>query len=271
MPAEIHPTAIVSPEAVLADSVRVGAYCVIDGPAIVGPGTILRPFAQITGRVTIGEGNDIGSGSVIGDRPQHRGYNGEDTGVEIGHDNILRENVTIHRGMPNGRVTTRIGNHNYLMAGSHVGHDCLVGDHCNFANNAMLGGHAIIGDRVFLSGSAAVHQNCRIGKLALVSGLSAATQDIPPFWIIRDFNRVMGINVVGMRRGGIPAAEIQAVRAAFKLIYQDHLQIREAVSRMEAQYGHAAAVMDVVEFIRSSKRGIPGAHQFLLENDAVAA
>jgi UDP-N-acetylglucosamine acyltransferase len=156
------------------------------------------------------------------------------------------------------------------MAGSHVAHDCTVGSHNNFANNAMLAGHVTVGDRVFLSGSAAVHQNCRIGTLALISGVSAASQDIPPFWMIRSVNIVVGVNVVGMRRSGIPTAEIQAVRAAFKLIYHDRLPVSEAVSKMEAKYANIPAVMDVIQFIRSSKRGVPGAHQYR-DSEAAAA
>lgn len=268
MPAEIHPTAIVSPLATLADTVQVGAYVIVDGPVALGHGTILRPFAHLIGRVTLGECNDVGSGCVIGDRPQHRGYNGEDTGVTIGNDNVFREHVTIHRGMPNAAGVTRIGSHNYFMAGSHVAHDCSVGNHCTFANGALIAGHVIVEDRVFLSGNSVVHQNCRIGKLALISGVSGASQDIPPFWIIREINRPMGVNVVGMRRSGIPAAEIQAVRAAFKMLYHEHCPVSEAVARMERQYSHIAAVMDVVEFVRVSKRGVPGAHQFLAENAA---
>jgi UDP-N-acetylglucosamine acyltransferase len=271
MPAQIHPTAIVSSNAVLADDVIVGPFAVIDGPAILGRGCVVRASAHIIGRVTLGEGNDIGSGCVIGERPQHRGYNGEDTAVVIGNDNIFREHVTIHRGMPDATGVTRIGSHNYFMASSHVAHDCVVGDHTTFANSAMIAGHVTVEDRVFLSGNSAVHQHCRVGKLALLSGVSAASQDIPPFWMIRGVNIVVGVNVIGMRRSGIPTAEIQAVRAAFKLLYHERRPVTDAVARMEKQYSHIAAVMDVVQFIRASKRGVPGAHQYRMDQDVAAA
>ncbi len=259
MSVRIHPTAIVSPDATLADDVEIGPYCVIDGPAVIGPGCILRPFAHIVGRVAMGADNDVGTNCVLGDRPQHRGYHDEDTGVIIGRGNIFREHVTVHRGMPNARVNTVIGDDNFFMASSHVAHDCQVGSHCTFANGALLAGHVTVDDRVFISGNAAVHQNCRIGRLALISGISAASQDIPPFWILRDTNRAVGINVIGMRRSGMPTPEILGVRAAFRMLYQDRQPIRVAMSEMEERFAHLPAVMDVVRFIRSSKRGVPGA------------
>lgn len=270
MAAIVHPTAQVSPEARLAEGVQVGAFAIIDGHATIGRDTILRPFAQIVGTVTLGEGNDVGSGCILGDRPQHRGYKGEPTGVVIGHGNIFREHCTVHRGMPDGRAITRIGNDNYFMANSHVAHDCIVGDHCNFANGAAIGGHVVIEDRVFISGNSVVHQHVRVGRLALISGVSATSQDIPPFWMIQDYNAPVGINAIGMRRAGIPTAEIKAVQTAFRLIYESGLGMSTAVDQLARQFTHSRAVQDVVEFIRASKRGVAGAHR-LQTNDSDAA
>jgi UDP-N-acetylglucosamine acyltransferase len=204
---------------------------------------------------------------VIGDRPQHFGYKGEDTAVRIGEGNTFREHVTVHRAMPPGAGSgeTVIGNHNLFMVGAHVAHDCVVGDHCLFVNHAVIGGHVVVGDRALLSGNSAVHQHCRVGRLALISGISGATVDVPPFWIIRDFNMACGVNVVGMRRAGMAAGDIQAVRAAFKLIYLDKLPITAAVERMEKQLGDSAAVREVAGFIRASKRGISGPHLYRVE------
>ena len=260
----IHPTAIISPDAALAADVRVGPFAVIDGPVTLGPGCVVRPHAQLVGRVTAGGGNDFGAGAVIGDRPQHTGYRGEETAVRIGDGNTFREHVTVHRAMPAGLGAgeTVIGSHNMFMAGAHVAHDCVVGDHCILVNHAVVGGHAVIGDRALLSGNSAVHQHCRVGRIALLSGISGATQDVPPFWIIRDFNMVCGVNVIGMRRAGMAAAEIQAVRAAFKLIYLEKMSITAAVERMERQFAGSAAVLEVAAFIRASKRGVPGAHLY---------
>lgn len=273
----IHPTAIISPDARLAADVQVGPFAIIDGSVELGPGCVVRAHAQLVGRVVAGPGNDFGSGCVIGTRPQHLAFTGAETAVRIGEGNTFREHVTVHRAMPvpAGSGETVIGSHNLFMVGSHVAHDCVVGDHCIFVNHAVIGGHVVVGDRALLSGNSAVHQHCRVGRLALLSGISGATQDVPPFWIIRDFNVVCGINVIGMRRAGMAAADVQAVKAAFKLIYLDKPPITAAVEAMDGQFGHVEAVREVAAFIRASKRGIPGAHLYRGdvggERDVVAA
>lgn len=267
----IHPTAVIDPAAELAPDVRVGPFVVIDGPARVGPGCVLHARAQLVGRVTLGANNDVGPGTVLGGPPQHLGYKGEDTAVEVGDGNTFRENVTVHRGMPTGNAVTRIGNHNYFMVGSHAGHDAVVGDHCTLVNGAALGGHVVLGDRAILSAYSAVHQFCRVGRLAMFSGQAAASKDIPPFWVLREVNVVCGVNVVGMRRAGIPTADIQAVRAAFRFLYLEKMPIPAAVERMDRQLGHVPAVRELADFIRASKRGIPGGHFYRGDADAAAA
>lgn len=270
----IHPTAVVDPVAVVAPDATVGPYVVIDGPAVVGPGCILRPHAQLLGRVTLGANNDVGPGTVLGGAPQHLGYRGEDTAVEIGSGNTFREHCTVHRGMPTATGATgvtRVGDGNYLMTGSHVGHDAVLGSHCILVNGAALGGHSEVGDRAVLSAYSVVHQFTRVGRLAMLSGQTSATKDAPPFWVFRDINIVGGVNVVGMRRAGIPTAEIQAVRAVFRSIYVKRWPISVAVDRAEAEYGEVPAVRELVEFIRTSKRGIPGGHLYRGDSHAEAA
>jgi UDP-N-acetylglucosamine acyltransferase len=265
-PPRVHPTAIISDEATLAADVQVGPYAVIEGPVTLGSGCIVQAHAHLIGPATLGANNVVGSGAVIGGAPQHLAYKGEPTGLEIGDQNTFREHVTVHRGMPpgpgHGKGRTVIGSRNYFMAGSHVAHDCVVGNDAIFANCALLGGHAEIGDRVLLSGNTAVHQFCRVGRLGLLGGVSAVSKDIPPFWIMQNINMVGGINTIGMRRAGIPHAEIAAVRKAFRMIYAERMPITAALVRMEAELGAFAAVREVVAFIRSSKRGISGAHRF---------
>ena len=251
----IHPTAVVSPAARLAADVRVGPFAVIEDGVTLGAGCVVGPHAHLLGTVVAGAGNAFHTGCVIGDTPQHSAYAGEPTRVEIGDGNVFRECVTVHRGMP-ATGTTRIGNRNLFMVGSHVAHDCRVADGCNFANCAVIGGHAEIADGAFLSGNTAVHQFCRVGRLAMLSGTSAVSQDLPPFWIVQAVNVVHGVNVIGMRRAGIPHAEIQAVRRAFKLLNRSGLTISAAVARCEAEDGHLPAVRELVGFIRGSKRGI---------------
>ena len=256
----IHPTAIVSAEARLADDVTVGPYAILDGPVTVGPGCAIGPHAHLIGPLTMGRDNRVHTGCVLGDAPQHLGYKGEPTRTEIGDRNTFREYVTVHRGMPTetkpGTGATVIGSDNLFMVGSHVAHDCRVGNHCLFANSAVIGGHAEVGDRALLSGNSAVHQFCRVGRLALVSGTSAVSQDLPPFWIVQEVNIVHGVNVVGMRRAGIPAKEIQAVRHGFRLVNKSGLTITEALARVDAEYGGLPAVREMIDFIRASKRGI---------------
>lgn len=271
----IHPSAIVAADAKLADDVRVGAFAVVEGLVTAGPGCIILPHAHLIGPLVLGANNHVGSGAVLGGAPQHVGYKGEATLVEIGDGNTFREHVTVHRGMPvaagtPGTGLTRIGSGNLFMAGSHVAHDCRVGNHGIYANGALLGGHAETGDRVLLSGNSAVHQFCRVGRLALLSGTSATTKDIPPFWLQQEVNEVYGVNVFGMKRAGMAAAEIQAVRMAFRIIYRERLTVAAAVLRIEAELGQVSAIRELLEFIRSSKRGICGATRFVAAAEEAA-
>ncbi len=272
MPPLIHPTAVVSADARLAPDVTVGPLAVIDGPVELGAGCTVAAQARLTGPLTAGPNNTFDTGCVIGGAPQHTAYAGEPTRVELGAGNTFREHVTVHRGMPvgvgPGTGVTRIGDGNLFMAGAHVAHDCVVGNHGVFANCALLGGHATTGDRVFISGNSAVHQFCRVGRLALVSGTSASTQDVPPFWVIQEFNRVCGVNVIGMRRAGVPTAEINAVRRVFRSIYVEKLLIPTAMMRAEAEHGTLPAVRELIDFVRASKRGVAGPSAFETRADA---
>ena len=252
----IHPSAVVHPEAVLADDVTVGPFAVIDAGVKLGPGCTVGPHAYLTGLLTVGAQNHFHASCVIGDTPQHLGYAGEPTRVEIGEGNTFREFVTVHRGMPaNGGLTT-IGDGNLFMVNSHVAHDCRVENRAIFANGAVIGGHATVMDGAFLSGNTCVHQFCRVGRLAMLSGTSSVSQDLPPFWIVQEINIVHGVNVIGMRRAGIPNEQIMGVRRAFKAINRSGLTIRAALEKIEADDGHLAAVRELVDFVRSSKRGI---------------
>jgi UDP-N-acetylglucosamine acyltransferase len=251
----IHPSAIIAPEAELAEDVRVGPHVVIEGAVRVGPGCVLRPGAHLVGPLVLGRNNQVYSYAVLGEQPQHLRYAGEPTRLEVGDDNVFREHVTVHRGTTQSWVT-RVGSHNYLMANSHVAHDCQVGNHCILANGALLAGHCTLADHVYLSGNSAIHQFVRVGRLALLSGLSASTKDIPPFIIQQRINCVAGVNVVGMRRAGIPTESIDAVRRAFHLLYREELALPQALARIEQELGRYPEVAEMVSFIRASTRGI---------------
>jgi len=252
---QIHPTAIVAPEAELGEDVQVGPHVVIEGAVRVGAGCVLRPGAHLIGPLTLGRNNKVFSYAVLGEQPQHMMYKGEPTSVEIGDHNIFREFVTIHRGTTKS-WTTRIGNNNFFMANAHVAHDCRVGSNCLFANGALLGGHCVVEDNVFLSGNSAVHQFVRVGRLALLSGCSGTSKDIPPFIIQQRINCIVGVNVIGMRRAGIPPANIDAVRRAFQILYREHHLIPVALTLIQKDLGHIPEVGEFVNFVRTSSRGI---------------
>jgi UDP-N-acetylglucosamine acyltransferase len=253
--ARIHPTAVVSEEAVLAENVEVGPHVVIEGRVVIGPDCVLRPRALLCGPLTMGRGNLVFPGAILGERPQHLKYNNEATSVEIGDYNIFRENVTIHRGTTHSWVT-RIGSHNFFMVNAHVAHDCQIGNRCILANGALLGGHCVLADNVYLSGNSAVHQFVRIGRLALLSGVSATTKDIPPFVIQQNIDTVVGVNVVGMRRAGLSHAQIDAVREAFKVLFRANMVLPAALAQLEQEMGHIDVVAEMIGFLRHSHRGI---------------
>jgi UDP-N-acetylglucosamine acyltransferase len=253
--ARVHPTAVVAPEADVADDVVIGPYVVVEGEVQIGQGCVIRPGACLIGPLTMGKGNMVFSGAVLGEAPQHVKYRGEPTRLEIGDHNIFREHVTVHRGTTHSHVT-RIGSNNFLMAHCHVAHDCQIGNGCILANGALVAGHCVLEDNVYLSGNCAIHQFVRVGRLALLSGVSASTKDIPPFIMQQRINVVVGVNVVGMRRAGIPTSGIDAVRRAYHLLYRDGLPLPEALARIEQELAGIDVVAELVAFIRSSSRGI---------------
>lgn len=251
----VHPTAVVSPEAQLGENVEVGALAVIDGPVTIGDDCVIRPGAVLLGPVTLGQGNLVCSGAVIGERPQHLKYNDEPTSVEIGDHNIFREHVTIHRGTTHSMKTV-IGSHNFFMVNSHIAHDCVVGDRCVLANGALVGGHCVLSDAVILSGNSAVHQFVRLGRLAMISGCSATSKDIPPFVIQQGIDTISGINVVGMKRAGMARDQINAVRAAFKMLFREGLVLPAAMAKMERELGQVDAVQEMLAFLRGCTKGV---------------
>ena len=252
---QVHPTAIVSPDAVIGDGVRIGPYTVIDGPVTIGPGCVVGPHVHLVGPLVLGGGNQIGTGTVIGTDPQHLGYQGQPTRTEIGDFNVFREHVTVHRGSHVDQVT-RIGNKNYFMAHAHVAHDCKVGNECILANGALMGGHCELQDRVFMSGCAALHQFVRMGRLSLLTGLEGVSKDVIPFLTVRDRFTVLGVNAIGMKRAGIPAADIMEVRKAYHILYRSDLLLKAAIDQVAERLGGHPLVAEMLRFIRESKRGV---------------
>lgn len=254
----IHPTAVVDPAARLGTGVRLGPYVVIEGPAEVGDGCVLEAHASLVGRVRMGAHNRVGHGAVIGGWPQDLSFDPDtDSGVEIGANNTFREHVTIHRGTAPGSVT-RVGDGCFLMAGAHLGHNAAVGDGAILANGVLLGGHVTVGPRAFLGGGSVFHQFVRVGRGVIVQGLSAFSKDIPPWTLAAERNTVAGLNVVGLRRAGVPAAERAELRRAFALLFAGGLNVSQAVARAGEQSWVGEPAREFWEFVNggSKRRGL---------------
>ena len=249
----IHPTAVVDPKAEIDPSVEIGPYAVIEAGVRIGPDCTIGPHVHILGRTRIGRNNRFATGCVIGEAPQDLKYKGEPTGLVIGDNNIFREHVTIHRSNTPEEETV-IGNDNFLMAHSHVAHNCRLGNGIIMANGALLGGHVIVEDRAFISGNCLVHQFVRVGELAIMQGGSAISLDLPPFTIARGDNSISGLNVVGLRRAGLSREERLELRRLYHLIFLRGLRLEEALelARKEAQspWGHK-----LIHFLETSRRG----------------
>jgi len=254
----IHPTAVVSPEARLGAGVKVGPYSIIGPDVIIGDDTQIGAHAVIEGKTKIGRSNKIYHFVSIGTAPQDLKYAGEPTALEIGDSNVIREFVTIHRGTEGGGGVTRVGNRCLLMAYTHVAHDCVVGDEVVMANGATLGGHVVVGDHVVMGGLSAVHQFCRIGAYAFLGGMSGVSKDVPPFvkfWGPR--GRIYGLNLVGLRRHGFGREVISALRESYRILFKRDCPLKEALDEVEKRFSGISQIMELVSFIRSSKRGIP--------------
>ena len=253
----IHSTAIIAAGARLAPDVRVGPYCVIGPEVTVGEGTVIASHVVITGRTAIGCHNRIFQFASVGEIPQDRKYGGEPTETAIGDANVIREFVTIHAGTQQDRGKTTIGNRNLLLAYSHVAHDCMVGDDTTFSNNAQLAGHVVVGDHAVLGGFVGVHQFCRIGAHAMVAAGSIVLQDVPPFVTAAGYPaKPRGSNSEGLRRRGFSAADIAAVRRAYRTLYRRALPLEEARAAIAAEAKAVPALNVMVAFLETPGRGI---------------
>jgi UDP-N-acetylglucosamine acyltransferase len=254
--AKIHPTAIVDPNAKIGAGVEIGPFSIIGSHTTIGEKTIVQSHVVMEGSVAIGRGNFIGHGAIIGAPPQDLSFSPErKTKVEIGDDNVIREYCTIHRGSPDGSATT-IGDKNFLMAGAHIGHNCVIGNNVIVANNCLLAGHVRVDDGAFLGGGSMFHQFMHIGRLVMVQGSSAFGKDLPPFVIAAERNYVFGLNVVGLRRAGLSVNDRDEIKEAFKLIYQSGLNTSQALKKA-ATMNFSAPAREFLDFVATSKkRGI---------------
>jgi UDP-N-acetylglucosamine acyltransferase len=254
----IAETSVISNEAVLAPDVTVGAYAVIGPQVTIGAGTVIGPHVRIQGPTSIGERNRFIGHASIGSDPQDLKYKGEHTELRIGNDNVIREFVTINRGTTGGGGITTIGSNNFFMAYAHVAHDCHVGSDTIFANNATLAGHVEVGDHSTIGAFSAVHQFCRVGDHAFIGGGSICTQDVLPF-VKTVGNRpakTYGVNTIGLGRKGFSKETIEGIQRAYRILVRSKLGLQEALTRIETELGFHSEVMELVEFVRASKRGI---------------
>jgi UDP-N-acetylglucosamine acyltransferase len=254
----IHPSALIDPSARLGQNVSVGAFSVIGADVEIGDGTRIDAHVVIEGPTRIGRDNRIHSFAAIGGEPQDKKYGGERVTLEIGDRNSIREYVTINRGTGSGGGVTRVGSDNWFLAYTHVAHDCHVGNHCVFSNNATLAGHVMVGDHVIFSGFVGVHQFCRIGDHAFIGMGAFVNGDVPPFVMVAQdgYGRPRGINSEGLKRRGYDAERIAAIKRAYRTLYvsgQPLVEAREALASAASEQTDVRAMLD---FIAAGERSL---------------
>ena len=254
----IHPTAIVSPLAKLGARVRVGPYCVVGAHVEIGDDSVLHSHVVLEGPSRFGHGNEFFPFSAIGGKTQDLKYQGEPTCLEVGDRNVFREHCSVHRST-HDNAPTRIGSFNFFLAGSHVAHDCQIGDHTILSGGAGLAGHVVVEDHAIISGMSAAHQFCRIGCHAIIGGLAKVVQDVPPY-MIADGNPagLRGLNIVGLQRRGFAEDDIKSLKSAYKKLFlKKDINLGQAISSLKASHeGDTPHVAHLIRFIENSDRGI---------------
>jgi UDP-N-acetylglucosamine acyltransferase len=253
----IHPSAVVSPETEIAHDVTIGPYCRIGPRVNIGTGCRFESHVVVEGPTTIGEHNHFYPFGTIGLQPQDLKYKGEDTFLTIGNHNVFREYVNVHRGTKGGGGNTRIGDHNFLMAYVHVGHDSKLGNHIILANAATLAGHVLIEDHATIGAFSGVHQFCRVGTHGYVGGYTVVTKDVLPYskTVSARNTRAYGANVLGLERKGFSAEQIQNIKTAFRLLLQSQLNTTQAVEAIKAKL-QSPEVQIILDFIETAERGV---------------
>ena len=254
----IHPTAIIDASAVIAADAKIGPYCIIGPNVTIGAGTQLHSHVVVGGYTCIGEHNEIFQFASVGEVCQDLKYAGEETWLEIGDHNKIREHCSLHRGTVQDHGITKIGSHNLLMVNTHIAHDCVVGDHNIFANNVGVAGHVHVGDYVIVGGNSGIHQFCKIDSYSMIGGASLIVKDVPAYVMVSgNPAHAFAMNVEGMRRKGWSKNVIQGLRTAFKLIYKEGLTTEQALERIRAEIlPEVAEVQLLIDSLEQSERGI---------------
>ena len=256
--AKIHAQAIVSPEAKIGAGAEVGAFAVVGAGVEFGEGCVLHAHAVVNGPSKFGAKNVFHSFCVIGGDPQDYTFGGERVGLEAGDGNIYREYVTISRGTAKGGGITRIGNNNFFLAYSHVGHDCQIGSNTLFVNGATLAGHVTVEDFVTIGAFSPVHQFCRLGRYAYIGASTVITQDVLPFSLIvtERETRCFGPNTIGLERKGFSSDRIRTLEKAFRLLVRSRKNTTQALEEMRRELGNSDDVKEMIEFVEKAERGI---------------
>jgi UDP-N-acetylglucosamine acyltransferase len=250
----IHPQALVSPQAQLGQRISIGPFSIIEPDVLIGDDCTIASRVVLKNGTTLGNNNTVHEGTVVGGFPQHTRMPERLGRVVIGPHNTLRENCTVHRALSEGAVTT-IGSNNLLMVGAHVAHDCQVGDNTILANNVLLGGFVTVADRAFVSGAVGVHQFCRIGRLAMIGGCARVVQDVPPYVMIDGHSGlIVGLNLVGLRRNGYAPEDTAQLKAAYRLIYRRGLRWAEVLEQLQKEFPTGPAA-DFYPFLSQGTRG----------------
>lgn len=248
--ARIHPTAIIESGATIGDNVSIGPFCHIGPTVTIGANSRLMSHVVMEGVTNLGEGATVFHHAIIGSAPQNAKHTGTATRLNVGKNCLIREGVTMHTGSDSSVGTTTVGDNCSFLAYAHVAHDCTLGDHVTFANNVMIGGHVTIGDGVIIGGGGAVHQFCRVGHHAFVGGLAALVHDLIPYGsAIGVHAHLAGLNIIGMKRGGKPRAEIHAMRHAVKMLFDPKAPVRENAVRVAEAFPDSMIVKDLLSFM----------------------
>ena len=254
MQTTIHPTALVSETAVLGQNVTIGAYCVIGDKVTLGDNVTLHSHVVIDGNTKLGEESEVFSFAALGLAPQHTRYEGEDSELIIGRNNVIREYVTFHPGTAVGNMRTVIGDNNLFYVGSHIAHDCIVGNHVILANGVNVGGHVEIGDYAYFGGNSAIHPFVRIGSHSIIGGGTAVTADVIPFGLASGPRAALhGLNLVGLRRRGFTASQISAVRSAYSDLFVKDGLFAEKLDQLKTERGEDEMVSLLVSFIEDGQ------------------
>jgi UDP-N-acetylglucosamine acyltransferase len=253
--ARIAPTARVSPDASVGPRAQIGDFAIVESDVVIGPECVLEPYVYVKRWTALGARNRISAGTVLGTDPLDKGFTGERSYLKIGDDNVIREHYTVSRGTEPESETV-IGDGNYIMTSGHIAHNCKIGNRTVIASCALVAGYVEIEEQAFISGGVVIHQYSRIGRLAMIGGNTRVNADVPPFFLYTEFNVTpCGLNLVGLKRAGFSAGEIQALKTAYRILYRSGLKLEEALRRIEAEAAteHTA---HLVRFVRASKRGI---------------